>query len=357
MNKKFVSVSQVLQQAKEALERGEKHEARYWAQIAASMAPSMEEPWLILAAVANSRASIAYLKRALAVNPKSERAQKELDLARRRQLNEEVLPVIREAEAHPAQVEAYTQPKPVVQKGRRFFYISTPLRFLILALLLIAASAYFWAGSSFSALAAAHNRSGTSSQDSQLHYWSQAYLPKPTYTPSPIATFTPTLSPSPTPSPTATSTFMATPFPTNTSQPSGRPLQGQGSAASGKKLIVVSIHEQHLYAYQDSKLAYSFVVSTGSNNSTMAGTYHILDKIPNAYGADWNFWMPDWMGIYYVGTLENGFHALPLLDNGQRLWGDEIGTPVTYGCVVLGITDAQTLYDWADVGTAVQINP
>src|SRR5271157_931338 len=357
MNNKFVSVSQVLQQAKEALERGEKHEARYWAQIATSMAPNMEEPWLILAAVASSRANIAYLERALEVNPKSERAQKELDLARRRQLNEEMLPIIREAETPPAQVEAYTRPKPVVQKGRHFLYVSTPLRFLILALFLIAASAYFWTGSSFSALAAAHNRISTSSQDSQLHYWSQAYLSKPTYTPSPAATFAPTLSPSLTPSLTATSTFTATPFPTNTSQPSNRPLQGQRSAPSGEKLIVVSIHEQHLYAYQGSKLVYSFDVSTGGNNSTEAGTYHILDKIPNAYGADWNFWMPDWMGIYYVGNLENGFHALPLLANGQRLWGDEIGMPVTYGCVVLDIADAQTLYAWADVGTAVQINP
>ena len=128
MNKKFVSVSQVLQQAKEALERGEKHEARYWAQIAASMAPNMEEPWLILAAVANSRASIAYLERALKINPKSECAQKELDLARRKQLNENMLPVIRETEtSSPAQVEAYARSEPVVQNRRHFLHISTPL--------------------------------------------------------------------------------------------------------------------------------------------------------------------------------------------------------------------------------------
>ncbi len=124
-----------------------------------------------------------------------------------------------------------------------------------------------------------------------------------------------------------------------------------------EKLIIVSINEQHLYAYQGSKLVFSFIVSTGGNNSTVAGTYHILDKIPNAYGWNWNFWMPDWMGIYYVGSLENGFHALPLLANGQRLWANEIGTPITYGCVVLGIADAQELYDWAEVGTTVQINP
>ena len=48
MNKKIISVSQVLKQAKEALEGGKKHEARYWAQIAASMEPNMEEPWLTL---------------------------------------------------------------------------------------------------------------------------------------------------------------------------------------------------------------------------------------------------------------------------------------------------------------------
>ncbi|MFZ1040182.1 MAG: L,D-transpeptidase family protein [Anaerolineales bacterium] len=354
MNNKFVSLSQILQRAKEALQRGEKHEARYWAQIAASMAPNAEEPWLILAAVANPRASIAYLERALEINPNSEHVRAALNSARRKQLNEETLLVSQEANIPPAQVEALPQPNPVVQKERRFLYIPTPLRFLILALFLGAISAFFWAGSSFSALAAAHSRIGTSSQDSQIHYWSQADLPKPTYTPSPTAAFTPTESPFPTSSMSATSILTAAPVPTNPTQPSDGALLEPGSA---EKLIIVSIHEQHLYAYQGSKLIYSFVISTGSNNSTVAGTYHILDKIPNAYGWNWNFWMPDWMGIYYVGSLENGFHALPLLDNGQRLWGDEIGTPVTYGCVVLGIADAQTLYDWAEVGTSVQINP
>ncbi len=341
MNKKFGSVSQVLQQATEALERGEKHEARYLAQIAASMAPNMEEPWLILAAVANIHASIAYLERALAVNPKSERAKAGLDLARRSRLNEKTLPARQEAETPPTPASAPARP----------LHISTRGRFLILALFLVAASAFFWAGSSISALAATRNRTGRSLQDGQIDYWSQAYLSKPTYTPSPTATFIPTLSPA------ATSIFTATSLLTNAPPLSDGPLQRQGSVASGEKMIIVSIHEQHLYAYQGSKLIYSLTVSTGGNNSTVTGTYHILDKIPDPYGADWDFWMPDWMGIYYAGNLENGFHALPLLANGQRLWGDEIGTPVSYGCVVLGIADAQMLYSWADVGTTVQINP
>jgi lipoprotein-anchoring transpeptidase ErfK/SrfK len=125
--------------------------------------------------------------------------------------------------------------------------------------------------------------------------------------------------------------------------------------AGGKKLIVVSISQQHVYAYQGGTLVYSFVASTGSGNSTRTGTFSILDKIPRAYGSTWGFWMPDWMGIYYAGDLEDGFHSLPLLANGQRLWGDSIGTPVTYGCIVLGLQDSRTLYNWAEIGTTVQI--
>ncbi len=65
--------------------------------------------------------------------------------------------------------------------------------------------------------------------------------------------------------------------------------------------------------------------------------------------------MPDWMGVYWVGTLENGIHALPLLPGGGRLWGDALGTPVSYGCVVLGVKDAALLFNWAQIGTTVEI--
>ena len=127
--------------------------------------------------------------------------------------------------------------------------------------------------------------------------------------------------------------------------------------SGGEKRIVVNLSEQTLVAYQGSTMVFSFVVSTGANNGTRTGTFSILDKIPKAYGVDWNFWMPDWMGIYYAGSYEDGIHSLPLLSNGQRLWGDTLGTPVTYGCVVLGIRESRMLYDWAEVGTIVQINP
>ena len=123
----------------------------------------------------------------------------------------------------------------------------------------------------------------------------------------------------------------------------------------GNKHILVDISEQHMYVYEGDTLVYSFVSSTGMNNSTRVGTFSVLEKIPNAYGATWNIWMPNWLGIYWSGSLQNGIHALPILSNGATLWEGYLGMPISYGCVVLGTSEAQLLYDWADVGTPVEI--
>lgn len=122
------------------------------------------------------------------------------------------------------------------------------------------------------------------------------------------------------------------------------------------KTILVDISDQHVYAYEKGELIFSFVASTGRNHSTRAGRYKILDKIPKAYSDPWGFWMPYWMGFEYVGSnLENGFHSLPVLSNGAQIWGKKIGSPITYGCVVLKPNDMKKLYRWAGIGTAVVI--
>lgn len=124
---------------------------------------------------------------------------------------------------------------------------------------------------------------------------------------------------------------------------------------SGSKYILVDISEQHMYVYDGDALVYSFVASTGINNATRVGTFAVQSKIPNAYGATWNIWMPNWLGIYWSGSLENGIHALPILPNGATLWEGYLGRPVSYGCVVLGTFESGLLYDWAEIGTPVEI--
>jgi lipoprotein-anchoring transpeptidase ErfK/SrfK len=132
---------------------------------------------------------------------------------------------------------------------------------------------------------------------------------------------------------------------------------GSEGKFEGSKRIVVVLSDQKLYAFQGDQPIFEFVVSTGRAGGTITGTYTVLDKVSNAYSDLWDFWMPDWMGIYYVGEyLENGFHALPVLENGDTIWGDSLGTPVSYGCVVLSPKDADRLFNWAEIGTPVEID-
>ena len=129
-------------------------------------------------------------------------------------------------------------------------------------------------------------------------------------------------------------------------------------ALGGTKNIVVSISRQHLWAYSGVEVVYSFVASTGMAASpTAPGTYRVLDKIPNAYASTWNLQMPYWLGIYYVGRIENGIHALPILSSGQTLWAGLLGRPASFGCVILDTASARSLYNWADLGTSVIIQP
>lgn len=180
-------------------------------------------------------------------------------------------------------------------------------------------------------------------------------LVKPTYTPLPTATVVPTQPP--TEVPTSMPEIFAEAVIVDSPE---RAYEAQLQAEvpvnyAGGKYILVDISEQHMYVYEGDLLVYSFVASTGMNNATRTGNFSVLDKIPNAYGATWNIWMPNWLGIYWAGSLQNGIHALPILPNGATLWSGFLGTPVSYGCVVLGTYESQVLFDWAEVGVPVEI--
>ncbi len=74
----------LIRRAYQALRTNNRLEARQLASEAAKLAPNLEDPWLILAALAGPQASVEYLKRALEINPASTRAQKGLEWANQR---------------------------------------------------------------------------------------------------------------------------------------------------------------------------------------------------------------------------------------------------------------------------------
>jgi len=173
-------------------------------------------------------------------------------------------------------------------------------------------------------------------------------------TPIPLDTVTPLPTVTETPGAMIMEILENTPTPVYVA-PTNAPYAAEAPSYGGSKYILVDISEQHMYVYDGDTLVYSFVASTGMNNATRVGSFAVQSKIPNAYGSTWDIWMPNWLGIYWAGGLENGIHALPILPNGAILWEGYLGRPVSYGCVVLGTYESGLLYNWAEIGTPVEI--
>ena len=129
--------------------------------------------------------------------------------------------------------------------------------------------------------------------------------------------------------------------------PAGVPARG--------KAIYVSISKQRMTVYSNGQAVYKWVVSTGLRNGTRAGSFRVQSKYPEAWASIWSLRMPYWLGIYNVGRIENGIHALPINKRGVKLWAGLLGRPSSFGCVILGTQNAATLYRWAPMGTPVII--
>ncbi len=366
MSKKTLAAKEALRRSRIALKKGDKDTASRWAEKATILAPNLEDTWLLLAATSRPQLSIRYLERALAINPQSKRAQKGMIWAKNKlvpQKTSTIAPPVQEKakrdveKTQPTRARTMggislptsqpieeTQQNKAISSQRKSRLGRQSLSALLITVILI--SIVLALMPRISTFAAAMNATPTAAF-SQEH-WGEAEIKKPTYTPSPTATFTPTSTPTNTVVPTETARPTKKPVPTEV-------YEEEEYNYGGWKYVLVDISEQHLYAYEGDTLIFSFVASTGMNSATATGSFSILNKIPSAYGSTWDIWMPYWLGIYWAGTMQNGIHALPIMSNGATLWEGYLGTPISYGCIVLGTYEAQLLYNWVDIGTPVDI--
>jgi len=128
-------------------------------------------------------------------------------------------------------------------------------------------------------------------------------------------------------------------------------------STSTKKLaekIEINLKKQKLVYFVGGQAWKEFTVSSGkSSTPTPKGIFKIANKSKKAWSKAHGLWMPYWLGLDRGGI---GIHELPVWPNGYREGTNHLGTPVSHGCVRLGIGPAQYLYDRVAVGTEVTIN-
>ncbi len=118
--------------------------------------------------------------------------------------------------------------------------------------------------------------------------------------------------------------------------------------------IQVDLYEQTLAAYEDDRLVYATLVSSGLPEwSTRPGLFNVYarytaNRMRGSYrpdGSDYYYLeMVPWI-MYYDGA--RALHG--------EYWHDGLGFKRSHGCVNLAPTDAHWLFDWSEKGTPVWV--
>lgn len=356
-------VMQSLKSARQALREGRREDAWRHAKLAAELAPEVEEPWLILAALAEPGESMYYLQKAMAINPSSQAARKGMQWALQRLRSQpqplpsasaESLP-LREPPAPTPALEV-TQPVPVPQAAsrpkvqpQRRSAVRSWLVSLTAGILLFALGLLLW-------LAVPAFQSTMAKEPYSARPVGALF--KPTLTPTATPTSTPTKTPTPTPTSTPTSTPTATPTETPTASPTNTLPPATATPVvyvdipseidGDEPWIDVNLTNQMVYAYVGDTIVNSFLVSTGTwLHPTVTGQYRVYVKYRYTDMAGPGYYLPDvpYTMYFYQGYALHGTY-----------WHDNFGTPMSHGCVNLRTEDAGWLYDFASVGTLVNVH-
>lgn len=122
---------------------------------------------------------------------------------------------------------------------------------------------------------------------------------------------------------------------------------------SGGRWIEINLFEQTLAVYNQNKLVFATLVTTGANRTaTRPGTWKIYEKhtVTNMAGGDKEkddyYSLRDVPWTMYFDD-RRAMHA--------EYWHDHLGYRSSHGCVNLSFPDAQWLFDWGDYGDWVYV--
>ncbi len=307
------------------LGRGDKVEARRQARLAAKLLPNMEEPWLYLAATADTKAGLAYLARALEINPRSKPAKKAIRWMIHRLPASERKQALRAANLPSVQLLSLEALSP-----RRLFSLRIAVPAVVLAAVIGA-----WIGGQPADAFEPQTASGL--------------VAKATLTNTPTPTATSTSTPTPTPTPTQTFTPSPTVLPTRRPNLSWTYSEDPNELANEGRWIDVDLSEQKVTAYEGATPVNSFIVSTGTSiHPTLTGQFRVYIKLAATDMAGPGYYLPavPWTMYYYRGYALHGTY-----------WHSNFGTPMSHGCTNMTIADAEWIYNFASVGTLVNVHP
>lgn len=126
---------------------------------------------------------------------------------------------------------------------------------------------------------------------------------------------------------------------------------------TNEKLITVDLGSQKLMAWENGKIVHETKISSGMKlTPTVKGSFRVQRKIPlhDMRGpSPYKDIYPS--GKYLTKNVPNTLYFYQGYAIHGAYWHNNFGRPASHGCVNTPLSSAQWLYDWAPVGTRIEI--
>lgn len=126
--------------------------------------------------------------------------------------------------------------------------------------------------------------------------------------------------------------------------------------AHGIKTIFIDLSEQRLWTYERANMVKTYLISSGTTKfPTPTGEYAVSLKRDKTrmswfYGPD-NPDNYDLKDVPWVLTFKAPYNIH------GAYWHNNFGRRMSHGCVNMSVSDSKEVYEWADLGTVVVIQP
>jgi lipoprotein-anchoring transpeptidase ErfK/SrfK len=120
------------------------------------------------------------------------------------------------------------------------------------------------------------------------------------------------------------------------------------------KYIDVNLATQVLTLFENGQAIDAYIISSGKRGmETPKGNFALHNKAIRPWSKQYSLYMPYWQAITPDGKY--GIHELPEWPGGYKEGANHLGTPVSHGCMRLGVGPARRVFEWAPIGTPVMI--
>lgn len=120
--------------------------------------------------------------------------------------------------------------------------------------------------------------------------------------------------------------------------------------------VVFDMGDQRVWLVKDDgSVLRTYLVSGSRYDNVDPGTYEVYSRSKHAYGIDDSGTMRYMVRFARGANAAIGFHDIPVLDGKRVQSRDELGTPLSHGCVRQWRPDAKALWRFAPVGTTVVV--